>query len=412
MDIIYVLLVLLVVTRLFGEVAQRAGQPPLLGELVAGVALGLVATHFNGLNVVPEDLASDPVFDAFADLGIFFLMLFAGVELGVGDLTDASKRSAIVGSSGFCLPLVAGFGVAWVALPESELKFAQALVVGTALAITAIPVAVRMLMDMGQLQTRVGRTIVSAAVVDDVLSLVLISIFSGVAGTDPSPSVATLARLAIEIALFLAAAIVVARYVVPRVGRVVTSQSTPEFEFTSLLIGGLAFALLAEVLGLHFILGAFVAGLFFERRTAGDETYDEVRKRVRAITVGFLAPIFFVSIGMNLDLGAVSEVPLFLTVLVLLAFVTKLVGAALPAYWMGLSGREATAVGIGMSARGAIELIIAEVALEAGIFAGPEPLPPIVAQLFSTIVIVAIVTTLVAPVALKWVLRPVAVPQT
>jgi Na+:H+ antiporter len=405
MNILYVLLVLLVVTRVFGEVAHRAGQPPLLGELVAGIALGLLATHSTGPDLIPADLAEDPMFSAFTDLGIFFLMLYAGVELRIGDLTEASSRSVIVGSSGFGLPLVFGFSVAWVALPDSDLKFAQALVVGTALAITAIPVAVRMLMDLGQLQSRVGRTIVSAAVVDDVLSLVLISIFSGIAITDTSPSVASLARLGLEILIFFALSMAIAKHVVPRVGRFVTSLNTPEFEFTSLLLAGLAFALIAEALGLHFILGAFVAGLFFERRTAGDETYEEVRKRVRAITVGFLAPFFFASIGMNLDLGAVTAVPVFLSVLVFLAFVTKLAGAAVPAYLMGLSRREAIAVGVGMSARGAIELVIAEVALEAGIFSEPQPVPPIVGQLFSVIVIVAIVTTLAAPVALKSVLR-------
>lgn len=405
MDIVYVLLILLVVTRMFGEVAHRAGQPSLLGELVAGIALGLLATHVTGLDLIPADLPADPVFSAFTDLGIFFLMLFAGVELRISDLTEASARSVIVGSSGFGLPLVAGFAVAWVALPESDLKFAQALVVGTALAITAIPVAVRMLMDMGQLQSRVGRTIVSAALVDDVLSLALISIFAGIAATNASPSVASLARLGLEILVFFAVSIAIARYVVPRVGRFVTSLNAPEFEFTSLLLAGLAFALLAETLGLHFILGAFVAGLLFERRIAGDETYEEVRKRVSAITAGFLAPIFFASIGMHLDLGAVTEVPVFLSVLIFLAFVTKLVGAAVPAYLMGLSKREAMATGVGMSARGAIELIIAEVALEAGIFSEPQPVPPIVAQLFSAIVIVAIVTTLAAPVVLKWVFR-------
>jgi Na+:H+ antiporter len=403
MDIIYVLLVLLAVTRIFGEVAHRFGQPPLLGELVAGIALGLLATHVTGIELIPPDLTEDPVFQAFTDLGIFFLMLFAGVELRVGDLTEASARSVVVGSSGFGLPLVAGFAVAWVALPDSDLKFAQALVVGTALAITAIPVAVRMLMDMGQLETRVGRTIVSAAVVDDVLSLGLISIFSGIAITNAAPSVASLTRLGFEILVFFALSVLVARYVVPRVGKFVTSLDTPEFAFTSLLLAALAFALLAETLGLHFILGAFVAGLLFERRIAGEEMYEEVRKRVSAITVGFLAPVFFASIGMSLDLGAVTAVPVFLSLLILLAFVTKMVGTAAPAFLMGLSKRESMAVGVGMSARGAIELVIAEIALEAGIFSEPQPVPPIVAQLFSAIVIIAIVTTLAAPVALKWI---------
>ena len=177
---------------------------------------------------------------------------------------------------------------------------------------------------------------------------------------------------------------------------------TPEFEFTSLVLAALALAILAEWLGLHFILGVFAAGLLFERRFAGRENYEEVRKRVSAVTIGFLAPIFFASIGMRLDITALATIPLFVASLIVVAFVTKLIGAGLPAYLLGLSKRESLAVGVGMSARGAVELIIADIALEAGLFSQPES--PIVANLFSAIVLVAVVTTAVMPFALRSVL--------
>lgn len=401
MEILYILLVLLLVTRVFGEIAVRLGQPALLGELIAGIALGAIATPYSGSFPELAGLTEDPVFVALSDLGIFFLMLYAGVELRASGLAAVSARSSVIAICGLALPLVVGSGVAWVFLPDSSLKAAQCLFVGTALAITAVPVSIRVLMDLGQLGSPAGQTIIAAAIIDDILSLILLAFLTGLITTGGTADVRGLLLLIWNIALFFVVCVFVGRVVVPRVERFVTMWKTPEFEFTSLLLAALAFSLLAEWVGLHFILGAFIAGLLFERRFAGQAHYEEVRKRISAITVGFLAPIFFASIGMHLDISAVTTIPLFLVVLIVVAFVTKLIGAGLPAYLLGLSQRESWAVGIGMSARGAVELIIANIALQAGLFSQPDPPPPVVANLFSAIVIVAVVTTIAMPLALK-----------
>ena len=401
MDLLFTLLILLLVTRAFGEASVRLGQPALLGELLAGIALGGLAALLSDDVAVLSDLPDDEVFNAFTDLGVFFLMLLAGVELRATDLAEGSGRSLAVAACGFLLPLGVGAGMAWLLLPDSDLRLAQSLFVGTALAITAIPTTVRVLMDLGKLHSAVGRTIVSAAIIDDVLSLLLLAFLTGLITSGEAPGALDLITLFARVALFVAAAIVVSRLVVPRVGRVVASLKTGEFEFTSLLLAGFAFALLAELLELHFILGAFIAGLLFERRIAGEEIYEEVRKRISAVTIGFLAPIFFASVGMRLDLVALTEATGFVLLLLLVAFLTKLIGAGVPAYFLGLSRRESLAVGVGMSARGAVELIIADVALEAGLFTQPDPPTAIVEHLFSAIVIVAIATTIVTPFALR-----------
>jgi Kef-type K+ transport system membrane component KefB len=124
--------------------------------------------------------------------------------------------------------------------------------------------------------------------------------------------------------------------------------------------------------------------------------------KIKGLTNGFLAPIFFASIGLHLDLVAIKEIPLFVFTLILLACCGKIFGAGLSARSVGLSLRESTAVGVGMNARGAVELIIADIALRAGIFNAPQPVPPIVEYMFSAVVIMAIVTTLMTPPALKW----------
>jgi Kef-type K+ transport system membrane component KefB len=160
--------------------------------------------------------------------------------------------------------------------------------------------------------------------------------------------------------------------------------------------------MLAEALGLHFIMGAFVAGLFFSRGTPDPDTFEDVKKKVSGITSGFLAPVFFASIGLHLSFAAFVDIPYFLALIIAVAIAGKVIGAGIAAAIVGLNTRDALTVGVGMSGRGAVELVVADVALRAGLFSAPDPTPPVVASLFSAIVIMAIATTLLMPMGLKW----------
>lgn len=403
MHLLYILLVLLLVTRVFGELAVRLRQPALVGELTSGILLGILAQQWPSTFPVLAELDQNEVFTALTDLGVFFLMLLAGVEMRPKEIVNASQRSVVIALSGLVLPLATGFGLAWLFLPDSDVKVAQAAFVGTALAITAVPVAVRVLMDLGQLDTEAGRTIVSAAVFDDVLSLVILAVLVALMNTGELPDIAGILELVGGIVAFFAVTIAVGAWLLPRIAPVIDRLRSDELDFTLLLVMGFAFAILAERLGLHFILGAFMAGLFFRRRTIDEGTYASVRERVSGVTSGFLGPLFFASIGLHLQIDAVTAAPVFLVLLVGAAFVTKLLGAGVPAYLGGMPGKASLAVGLAMSSRGAVELIIADVALEAGLFDRPEPTPSIVDALFSSVVIVAIVTTLMVPVLLRFI---------
>lgn len=405
MDIFYAILVLLVVTRACGELAVRVRQPALVGELIAGIGLGIVVANNAETFPILSHVGENEAFNAIVNLGIFFLMLLAGLELEPRKFAEASARAITVAVSGFLVPLSLGFGLGWLFLPESTLKVAQCLFLGTTLAITAVPVTVKVLMDLGKLGSPAGQMIVSAAVLDDVLSLVLLAILIAVVRTGAFPDANELAFLVLKIATFFAITVGLGVFVAPQVGGMLTRAKINEFEFSALIIAALTFALLAERLGLHFALGAFIAGLFFDRRATNNQMFIAVKNRVSGITLGFLAPIFFGSIGMNLKLGALLGAPLFVALLIAVAIFGKLFGAGVAALTLGMSGRDAMSVGLGMSGRGAVELIVADIALRAGLFSVPTPPPPVIANLFSAVVIMAVATTLFTPVALRFWLR-------
>ncbi|MYZ46279.1 cation:proton antiporter [Propylenella binzhouense] len=397
------LFLLLVTTRLFGEFSERIGQPASMGEIVAGVAIALGAAAALPLPLL-ADLPESPFLDVAAEFGIFFLLLLAGIEMRPSEIAEHSGGSLAVALGGVLLPLAGGFALAWAFLPETSLKFAQALLVGVALSISAVPVTVRIFMELGLLHTRVGRTVVSAAIFDDVIGLMLLAVLTGVIETGVTPDVGSMLVLLGKVGAFFVISVAAGLLLYPRIARMVDRLRIPAPHFSALMAVALAFAILAELLGMDFILGPFMAGLFFDPAAVGEEPYVDVKQSIGDVTNGLLAPLFFASIGVRVDLGAVTAVPGFLLALLATAFLGKLIGAGVPARLTGLSSREAVAVGVGMSGRGAVELIIASIALEAGLFDQPDP---VVANLFSALVIMAVVTTLVTPLGLRRVLAAV-----
>jgi Kef-type K+ transport system membrane component KefB len=404
MEVFFAILSFLVFTRLFGELAERLGLPSLVGELLSGVLLGVLAAALAGVVPALDGLRDSESLALITDFSMFFLMLLAGVEMEPRDMARRSGRAFAVAFGGMALPL--GFGVAlglWV-LPESPLRIAQAVFLGTALAVTAVPVTVRVFMDLGRLDTDVGRTVVSAALFDDILSLFILSLLIGMMNGEPQ-SAASIGFLLIKIGVFFAITIPIGWFVFPRVGRYFKHFLISEIDLSMLLIAAFAYAVIAELLGLHYIVGAFLAGVFFQRPVVDPVVYERVEAQLSGLTTGFLAPIFFASVGLHLDPSAFLAVPFFVVLLVVIAMLSKVVGAGLAARWTGMSTFDASMVGVGMSGRGAVELIIANLALQAGLFNQPDPPPPILTNMFSAVVIMAVVTTVATPILLRWGLR-------
>ena len=404
MTIFAELLVLLVATRVFGEVAERIGQPASAGEIMAGIGIaGLIAWIGPGIPFL-ENLATSHGLELVASVGIFVLVLAAGIELEPSELATDSMTSLAVALGGMVLPLVGGFGLAWIFLPDIETRPVLALLTGVALSISAVPVTVKVLSDLELLHSRIGRIVVSAAVFDDIIGLFLLAILLALIEFGQVPGLASLALLVVKIAVFFLVTTALGAHVYPHVSAKLRAMQSAALELSALAMVALGYGLLAEILDMHWIIGAFMAGLYFEKSRVGAKAYDEVRLICGAVTRGFLGPLFFAWIGLRVDLGAVTEIPLLLALLIIVAFAGKLAGAALPALWGGLDRREALAVGFGMSTRGAVELVVLSLAWQAGLFSTEANGNPVVGNLFSALVLVGVITTLVAPIFLRLVI--------
>jgi len=405
MNIFYILLVLLIVSRIFAEISVRLGQPELLGEIVAGILIGLIVNHFQEYFPLLSGLDENEIFTTIKDLGIFFLLLMGGIELRPRDMAKASLGGMMVATGGMVVPFLLAVLMGLFFLPASDYQTAQIVFLGTALSVTAVPVAIKVLIDLDLLESKVGRIIVSAAVIDDVLSLLLLAVLTAVIKTGSFPGGMALAHLFFNVFLFFVITTLIGHFVFPAVGKFLHKTKAEDFELSTLLAVAFAYALLAEYLGMHFILGAFQAGLFFSKQKVKKSIYEDIKNKIQGVTNGFLAPIFFASVGLHLDISAFRAIPIFVVLLIIAATFGKVFGASLAAWLAGIKIRDSVVIGTAMNARGAVELVIADIALRAGVFSLPSPTPPLIEHLFSAVVIMAVITTLLTPVMLHFIYK-------
>jgi len=404
MTVFIELLLLLFLARGLGELAERLGQPASVGEIVAGIALATAAAAFGAQVPFLAQLAHSQVLYYVANAGIFFLVLLAGIELEPRELTERQAGSLAVAAGGVLLPLAGGFALAWAFLPDGGQKPVQCLLVGVAVSISSIAATVKIFEEFGVLHTWFGRTVVSASIIDDVIGLILLAVVLAMIRTGDVPGAADLAWMLGKVGVFFTVTVVLGAHVYPHVSRRLRAMQAASFEVSALCGVSLAYGLLAEALGLHWILGAFMGGLYFERSRVGPLAYNEMRLVFGAMAAGFLGPLFFASIGLRVELGAITQIPLFLALLIAVALFGKLLGAGLPAWLISRDKRGAMAVGAGMSARGAVELVVLSIAAEAGLFDRGEAAGPLVANLFSALVLMGVVTTLLTPILLRRIL--------
>lgn len=401
--VVLALAVILLLAKLGGDLAVRIGQPAVLGELVTGVLLGNV--HILGVGVF-ESMKADASIDMLARLGVILLLFEVGLESTVGQMLKVGVTSSAVAVVGVVCPMVLGWGVGIALLPHSS-SFVHAFL-GATLAATSVGITARVLQDLGRSQTNEARIVLGAAVIDDVLGLVVLAVVTGVitaADRGEAVSYVAIGIILLKALGFLVGALAIGVRFSPRLFHVAAQLKARGV----LLAVGLSFcfflAWVANAIGLAPIVGAFAAGLILEAihfRDFTDRGEHGLEELVAPIA-SFLTPVFFVLMGMRTDLRAFGEVRvLFLAAaLTLVAVVGKLACAlAVP------RGVDRLSIGIGMIPRGEVGLIFANIG--AALTIGGEPV--VNRQEFSAVVVMVIATTMITPPALKWSMARKATP--
>lgn len=378
------LVILISAAKLGGYISLRLGQPSVLGELIAGLILGpsvldlLHHTPFTSQHL-------DETIALLAEMGVLLLMFLAGLELHIQDLAKSGKVAALAGTLGVIFPVVMGFGLGRLFAMDNL----PALFVGLVLAATSVSISAQTLMELRVLRSRVGIGLLGAAVFDDVLVILGLSVILALTA-DGGGGLASVSLLILRMALFVAAAALIGVLLLPRLARRVDrlpiSQGLMAFTLVTLLLYSWA----AEALGgMAAITGAFLAGLFFSR----SPLRDRIQSSVSVIAYGLFVPIFFVSVGLVADTHKMAGQAIWLVLaMIAVAIVSKVMGAGLGARLAGFSNLEALQLGAGMMSRGEVGLIVATLGVNQGLLS-PE--------VFSGVVGVVIVTTLLTPPALR-----------
>lgn len=375
------LLLVLVAAWGGGNVARRLGYPAILGELVVGIIFG---PGLLGLLDYTETIK------VLAEVGIILLMVYIGMEIDFRDLKKASWPGLLAASGGFIVPFVLGYvTIIWFGgTPMSG------LFVAIAVGVTSLATKSRILVDLKLLNTRIAYVLMAGALISDTLALL---IFAGIVSFADT-GVFEFQKLLVvsgKALLFFAVTISIGIYLLPKIGSYLSKSKIKNstFYFTVILIVTFGYSELAELAGMHNILGAFMAGLFIKDNLFPRNVSKEVQKAFYDVSIGFMAPIFFVSAGFFVDITVFQTDFKLLVVVIFMAVVGKILGTALFYLPSGYGWREGITVGAGMNGRGAVEIIIAGIGLQMGIINN---------TIFSILVFMAIFTTLTVPVLLSW----------
>lgn len=384
LDIVSLLLILALAWT-FGLGAQRLGYPALMGELVAGIIFG---PAFLGLLEPAVELA------VLAELGVFLLMVYVGLEVDVHDLFEMGPAALIVSIGAFFVPFGLGYGVGvFVGFPTPASLF-----IGMAMAATSLATKSRILLDLDLLDTRIAGVLLGGALVADVGVLVVFAAVLSFVELGTVDLVGLGLIVGQTLAFFVVAILIGDRILPVAWGWLESQMNRYGFvdrtaAFTVTLIISLAFAVIAALVDLHMIIGGFVAGLFLRQANIDEEIFEHIYNVTYDMAIGVFAPIFFVTVGFDLSLEVFSRDLLLLLVLVVVAFVSKIIGTWLFALPTELTSREGFVVGLGMNGRGAVEIVIASIGLAAGV---------INVELFSILVFIAVFTTALVPPTMKW----------
>jgi Kef-type K+ transport system membrane component KefB/nucleotide-binding universal stress UspA family protein len=397
------IVVLLVAGRLLGELLSRWGQPPIMGQLLAGIVLGpsllgQIAPAAE-LALFPHSPQQQAMLTAVGQLGVLLLLLLTGMETDLAVMRHSGRAALSVSLTGIALPFLCG----WLAielLPAPMLqvpgkRMLLGLFIGTALAISSVKIVAVIVRDLGFVRRTVGQIMLAAAIMDDAIGWILVSVILGLA-QHGSINLASISRSVLGTLAFLALSITVGRRLVFHAIRWSNDHFVSELPvITVILVITGVMALTTEAIGVQTVLGAFVAGILIGESPILTRHIEE---QLRGLIVALFMPVFFGLAGLATNIASLAQPDMLLLTagLIVVASVGKFSGATLGGRLAGLTGAESLAVGCGMNARGSTEIIIASIGLSMGLI---DP------RFFTAIVVMALVTTLAMPPMLRWALQ-------
>lgn len=352
------------------------GIPIIMGELTMGVILGPAVLGW----VSPSEIIT-----ILAEMGIFFIMLHAGVKTDAGKFFDAAKHAFGIAIVGAIVPFSVSLGVAlWFGL-----TLPQAAFVGLTMTATAVVITITVLEELKMLETRIAQLVIAACVVDDLLTLLFLGLVIGIInghGADPLMLMITMGKAL----LFLGAVIAFGHWVYPKLRE--PFQDRHGKVFTFLLILALSFGLIAQAIGLHVIVGAYMAGLFFSKKVAIPDVFAKVEDRLHGIAYSFLGPIFFISLGFHVTFDAVLGPDVwFVLSLTGMLIVGQVISAGGMARLLKMSWLESLSIGVGMCGRAEMAFVLTSMGLTLGVFD---------ARVFSVMIFTAFLLNLFTPAGL------------
>jgi Kef-type K+ transport system membrane component KefB/nucleotide-binding universal stress UspA family protein len=399
------IVVLLTTGRLLGELMQRFGQPAVTGQLIAGVLLGPAVLGVLSPRLqhalFPGSPEQKAMTDAVGQLGILLLLLLTGMETDLSVFRRSRRAAFSVSIAGIAIPFVCGLAVGELLpdsiLPDPQKRFITTLFLGTALSISSVKIVAMVVRELGFLRRTVGQVMVSAAIIDDTIGWIIISVTFGLA-VHGRVDIAAIGQTLLGAAVFLGFSFTVGRRLIFRLIRWANDTFVSEVPVvTTVLVVTGAMALITDAIGLHTVLGAFVAGILVGQSPILTRHIDE---QLRGLIVGLFMPVFFGLAGLTTDPTVLANTELILLTLGLIAIASlgKFSGALLGGRVGGMSWAESLALGCGMNARGSTEVVVASIGLSMGVLNQ---------ELFTPIVAMAIVTTISMPPMLRWALTRV-----
>ncbi len=374
----FTLLFFLLIIWVVGMLFKRIGLPIMLGEMLAGLILGPPL-----LNIIQADIH----IEWLADLGIFFLMFFTGMEVDLNKLTKQLKNALLIAFGGTIGPFILGYFIT----TYFGGSVIQGLFIGMAISVTSIATKARILHELGLLKKKVGTVMVSAALYDNIFSMILFAVIVSIAKIG-KVDFGSLTITLLGIIVFFSVTVPFGYYMFPKLKTFFSHKGGSGFTFS--LMVALIFGFFAEVVGLHFIIGVFMAGIFVrDEIMESTDLYKKLFDTMYVISYGFLGPIFFLTLSFHVDLNILFTVDfLFLVILTIGAIVGKVFGAALFAKLTGFSNRDSLIIGLGMNGRGMVEIVLVVIGMELGILSD---------NYVSILVFMAMATTLITPLGLK-----------